>query len=87
MFLCDIANVTVLAAIIHPAEGYVVTCPKIFIYSKPGTSELKFEHSAMQFGLASGVKLLKSQIWLVGEGKIDVPANEIISASGGKISL
>jgi len=60
VFLCDIANVTILAAIIHPVEGYVVTWHKIFVYSKPGASELKFEHSAMQFGLASSVKLLKS---------------------------
>jgi len=60
VFLCDIANVTVLAAIIHPVEGYVVTCPKIFVYSKPGTYELKFECSTMQFGLASSVELLKS---------------------------
>jgi len=58
MFLCDIANMTVLAVIIHPMEGYVVICPKIFVYCKPGASELKFERSAMQFGLASSVKLL-----------------------------
>jgi hypothetical protein len=59
VFLCDIANVTVLA-VIHPVEGYVVICPKIFVYCKPGASELKFEHSAMQFGFAGKVKILRS---------------------------
>ena len=51
--LCDVTNMTILAVIIHPMEGYIVICPKIFVYCKPGASELKFEHSAMQFGLAS----------------------------------
>jgi len=60
VFLRDIASLTVLAVIIRPMEGYAVICPKIFVYCKPGASELKFEHSAMQFGLASSVKLLKS---------------------------
>jgi len=46
--------------VIHPLEGYVVICPTIFVYCKPGSSKLKFECSAMQFGLASSVKLLKS---------------------------
>jgi len=51
VFLCDIANVTVLAVIIHPMEGYIVICPKILIYCMLGASELKFKRSAMQFGL------------------------------------
>jgi hypothetical protein len=51
VFLRDIANVTVLAVIIHPMEGYIVICPTIFVYCMPGASELKFKHSAMQFGL------------------------------------
>jgi len=60
VFLCDIGNMTVLAVIIHPMEGYVVICPKIFVYCKPGATKLKFVRSAMQFGLASSVILLKS---------------------------
>jgi hypothetical protein len=57
VLLCDITNMTVPAVTIHPMEGYIVICPKVFIYCKPGASEIKFEHSAMQFGLASSIKL------------------------------
>ena len=46
VFLYEIPYQTVLAAIIHPLEGYVVIRTKITVYCKSGVSELKFERYA-----------------------------------------
>jgi len=55
MYLCEVPYLTILTTIIHKVESHEVTCPKTFIYCKPGVSELKLEHSAMLFDLYSYV--------------------------------
>jgi hypothetical protein len=58
--LCEIPYWAVLAVIIRPGEGYAVSDPKVFVYCKPGVSELNLERSAAPFDLASKVGILKS---------------------------
>jgi hypothetical protein len=52
-----------------------------------GVTELKLERSPAPFGLANWFVLLRSENRPIGEGKILVLANEIITTFGGMISL
>jgi hypothetical protein len=67
-----------------------VARPKIFVNCKLGDTEQTLEQSLSSFGLGRYFKILnflKSEIWLIEDGKIRVSDNERILAFGAMISL
>jgi hypothetical protein len=57
---------TVVAVIILSVAGYIVTSPNIFVYLKPGFSQIKSEISTNPFDLPVKFKILKQNFGLLG---------------------
>jgi hypothetical protein len=62
--LCEIPYFTVIVAIIRPLEGYILSLPKVFVYCKPGVSQIRAFRFAVWFTrLGLNFKKFNSAYW------------------------